>query len=451
MPRLHWVRGVLGLVVMLGLWGGLPARAQDQPQPVALQVIARINEYRLSQNLTPLVPNARLEAMSRDQARYILSLPDIPDGDAIHHDAQGRTPREQALRSPYNWNTYGSDVQIVIGQNAAVGSVTYAMNFWINSSIHNRAMLNAVYREIGVWAEPYQAGYLFMVTFGARPNELPVVVDPTANLLYLTNENYARGTGDWLRQARTIRLLDEAGQPLTDTMPWRSTLAIPAHTGDHVSVVFDDGTRQLTRDVDLQHDLVILPATLALFEGTTVALASTATPTPAPSATPVFTTVPSPTPPPSVTPAFTSVPSPTPLPAQATATPPATATPASLPDVLILYDSRSLTIYNGTDVRLDLSTLALSGGGKTLPATRWTKVSPVALDKYPPHGCMQIWSWFEASDPPTQSVCSYLLSYLTVAPADLFWLNNEFKVYQGSTLLATCPAGTGTCEVRLPR
>jgi uncharacterized protein YkwD len=461
MIRQHLQPLVFGLVVALGLLGSTPVRAQDQPSSLALQVIARINEYRLLQGLNPLVPDARLEAMSRDQAHYILSLPDIPDGDAIHDDAQGRTPRERALLAPYHWETYGSDVQIVIGQNAAIGSVSYAMNFWKNSTIHNRAMLNAVYREIGVWAEPYRSGYLFLVTFGARPNELPVVVDPTNDRLYLTNEYYMRGTGDWLRQAKTIRLYDAAGDLLTEAIPWQSTLDLPAHRGDRLSVVFDDGTRQLTREVDLTRDIVILPDTLVLVEGLAVAAASTSTPTPVPTSPPAAATLaPTPTPPPAQpTPtslaAATLAPTPTLPPAQPTPTLiPSTATPVvtpAAPDLLIIYDTRSLTIYNSTDLRLDLSQFAVSGSGKTFTATRWTKVAPVALDQYPPQGCMQIWSWFETSDPPTPSVCSYLLSYITVAPADLFWINAEFHVYQGSTLLATCPAGSGVCEVVLPR
>jgi len=230
------------------------------------------------------------------------------------------------------------------------------MNFWKTSTIHNQAMLNTVYREIGVWTESSRSGTLFMVTFGARPDDLPVVADPLTNTLYLSNEYYPRGTGGWLRQARTIRLYDAAGAPLTEAIPWQRTLAIPPHTGDRLSVVFDDGTRQLTRNVDLQRDVVILPDTLALVEGTAVAVASTATPTP-PLVTPTSTQVPIVV---MTLPATAAaVPTPIPLILMPTEVPAA-------PDVLILYDSRSLTVYNGTDVRLDLSTLVLSGGGKTL-------------------------------------------------------------------------------------
>lgn len=456
----------LALAGLIGVGGMLsPARAQNSAQQAALEVIAQINAYRVAQGHHPLAPNDRLEAMARDQATYVLSLPALPEDGDIHLDAQGRSPRQQAVLPAYHWETYGSNQQVLIGENAAVGSVQFAMNFWIHSTIHNQAMVNDDYREIGVWAAPYPSGYLFMVAFGGRPNEIPVLVDPLTQTLYIANEFNTRGTGTWLHQARSIRLFDAAGGPLTAVMPWQFALPIPDHTGDTLSVMFDDGTNELIRKVDLQRDIVILPDTLALVEGLN------ATPTPSVvAATPTLTPVPTLTLTPSLTPLAFAIPVPTPTqiaglpgvptatPVQVTSTPSLTPVPPTpsltpspaAPDILLIYDSRSLTLLNVSEQRIDISQVVIAGSGRTLAATRWKQVAPVPLDRFAPGSCMEVWAWTEPQDLPQPAACHTRVAFIYIAPETRFWANADFTVMQGSSVLATCAKAPGTCAVTLP-
>ena len=201
-------RGFLLLIAAILLFPGSPTRAQSDAENAAREIVAQINAYRLKNDLQPLAINTRLEAMARDQALYVTSLAALPEGSDMHIDGSGQTPRQRALRDPYDWETYGSDVQIAIGENAGVGNVEFVMRFWLNSAIHNQALLNPTYREIGVWAVPYDYGYVFIVDFGGRPDVLPVLVNPLTNELYISNEFYTEGNGDWLHEAKTIRLFN---------------------------------------------------------------------------------------------------------------------------------------------------------------------------------------------------------------------------------------------------
>jgi hypothetical protein len=439
------------------LFPGIPTQAQSDADSAARDIIAQINAYRLQNGQQPLVVNDRLQAMARDQALYVTSLPTLPDGDNMHYDANGRTARQRALLAPYHWETYGSDAQVVVGENAGEGSVTFVMNFWKNSDIHNKALLNPTYREIGAWAIPDKYGYVFFVDFGGRPDVLPLSVDPTTNELYISNEHYTQGNGSWLREAKTVRLFDAAGEPLTGVIPWQGQMPVPANAGDKLYVLFDDGRTQLIQQVDLQRDWVLLPDTLALEPSATAPAVAAAA-----SATPVPTVTPAPTlPAASATPVqAASTPVPTPTTSAASATPTATVptptatlaptptTPAA-PDIRLIYDAHSLTLLNVSSRRIDISTVAITGGGTTLATTRWSAVAPVLLDDFAVGGCLQIWSWDEPADLPQPSACLNRYSYIYTAPGTLFWTKGDFSITQNGAVVATCKNGAGTCDAAL--
>jgi uncharacterized protein YkwD len=447
-------RAFLLLIAVVLLFPGPSTRAQSDAENAARGIVAQINAYRLEHDLQPLAVNARLETMARDQALYVTSLPALPEGSDMHIDGSGQTPRERALRDPYHWETYGSDVQIVIGENAGVGNVEFVMRFWKNSAIHNQTLLNPTYREIGVWAVPYDYGYVFIVVFGGRPDVLPVLVNPLTNELYISNEYYTQGSGDWLREAKTIRLFNASGGPLTDVIPWQNQLPIPANAGDKLFVLFDDGRTQLIQQVDLQRDWVVLPDTLALEPSAAApAVAAAASATPVPTIAPTLPAA-SATPVPA---ASTAVPTPTGsaaslTPTLAAPTPTATVAPtptSAAPDIRLIYDDHSLTLLNLSDRRIDISAVAITGSGTTLATARWTQVAPVLLDDFSVGGCLQVWSWDEPVDLPQPSACATRLSYIYIAPDTLFWTQGDFSITQGGAVIATCAKDAGICDAAL--
>lgn len=417
-------QSILRLSIMLVLLMSMmlifmPAHAQTSAtSDVALDMVARINAYRDEWGIPPLQVNGDLQQMAQTQADYLASLPELPaDGD-YHRRANGTYPRQSALVAPTNWPTYGASGQISIGENAAVGSASFSMSYWLGSTIHLNAIVNPAYREIGVGAVSHPWGYIYIVVFGGRPNELPVLVNPVTGRLYLTNEYYTGGTGDWLRTATQIQLLDAAGQPLTEWIPWRSTLPIPTTTGRTLTVVFDDGTRQLETTVDLDRDLVVLPDTVEMVQ----AIESGTEPAPASA-----------------------------LPAAAEPTEPLAANAiVAEPDIRLIYDAQSLTLLNLTPEFVDISQLMLTGSGQFLPFSAWLTAAPVLLDSFVPGGCLQVWGWNEPFTLFEPSVCTVRVAYITIAESARLWTLGDFTVMQGSTPLATCALNAGICDISLP-
>jgi hypothetical protein len=289
---------------------------------------------------------------------------------------------------------------------------------------------------------------VFIVDFGGRPDVLPVMVNPLTNELYISNEFYTQGNGDWLHEAKTIRLFNASGEPLTDVIPWQNQMPVPANAGDKLYILFDDGHTQLIHQVDLQRDWVVLPDTLALEPSTAVAAAASVTPAPTlptASATPVSaasTAVPTPTLP--TVSATSTLAAPT-----STATLMPTPSTAAAPDIRLIYDDHSLTLLNVSDQRIDISGVAITGSGTTLATTRWAQVAPVLLDDFMVGGCLQVWSWDEPVDLPQPSACTTRLSYIYTAPGTLFWTQGDFSITEGGAVIATCAKGAGTCNAAL--
>ena len=224
---------------------------------------------------------------------------------------------------------------------------------------------------------------------------------------------------------------------MTDVIPWRNTLPIPATDGDTLTVVFDDGTRQLEREVDLNRDLVALPDTLVLVQSLAGDEAMAVVVEPPPSEVTTGEPVAEPMP------SEATTEEPTPEPA-----PPSNQVVAD-PDIRFIYDARTLSLLNLRDYRIDISQISLAGGGQTLPLTTWSDVAPANLDAFFPRGCLQVWGWNEPDDLPKPPPCAARVAYITLAESVRFWGTSDFVVMQGGTPIATCAVGAGICDAAL--
>ena len=204
------------LPLLLLLIASIGVQAQEQTPELALEIVANINDWRIDEGVWPLKTNPTLEAMALDQATYIASLSDLPND--LHEGRRGLHPQERALVEPFNWPHYELEAQIAIGENAGIGSVRSAMNFWRGSSLHTRTALNPAYREIGVAAVPRGRDHVFIVVFGSRPNVLPALADPREpGTIFLSNEEFVYASFfDSIQTVSEIRLFDADGRPLTD-------------------------------------------------------------------------------------------------------------------------------------------------------------------------------------------------------------------------------------------
>lgn len=231
--------------------------------PVALSVIARINEWRLEQGQHPLALNTTLTQMAQDQATYLATLATIPF-ETIHQDANGKYPMQRA--PDYGWPSYNIPDQIVVTEIAYVGaSADAAIEWWKGSDLHTRASLSDVYREVGAAAVPHTFGYIFIVVYGSRPNVLPVLIDQDAGVLYLTTETYEYAPGgDWVIMATDVQFLPSVDSPIDDSawVPWTQLAKIPGDLLPVFAVAYSDRAHTAVVEVRQGIDMVWLPDNL---------------------------------------------------------------------------------------------------------------------------------------------------------------------------------------------
>ncbi|MDX2141427.1 MAG: CAP domain-containing protein [Chloroflexota bacterium] len=410
----------------------------------ARTLLAALNAWRLELGLSPFAANATLERMAIDQAQYVLSLPQIPAGGAIHTGRTGEDPRTRAVTPlfNYNWRFYGQPVQVVISEIAAAQrNPAGATSFWRKSDIHNRTVSNANYREAGVAAIPYTqgnaSGFLYMVVVGGQPNVLPALADVRAGTLYLSNETYTRGQGTWIRNAQQVRIFDELNNPLTDWIPWARQMPLPATTGSFITIVYREGTLETATTVSLLPADVLLPQ-YANDWGTSIAIAPTQ-PLIAPTATlpPAQATIAQPTLTPTLTPTF--------VPAQPTALPQFVPTPTGA-FVTLIYDNTTLNIVpgrSGVNIRglvLTDGTSSIRVGNVNASFIRGT------LDALNRNDCIVINVSNNPSPAPTG--CTFT-SATFLPPNRAVWLR-QFTVLRDATIVAVClPVGNGSCIIPL--
>lgn len=409
-----------GFLALLWIVLALTLRIQAQDNLPAQDVIARLNEWRISEGRWPLKPNATLEALALKQAQYIVSLPELPDD--LHLDGQGLQPRQRALLAPFNWPYYELPGQIAIGENAALGDVDYALAFWRGSDLHARTALNPAYREVGVAALPYRDTTFFIVVFGARPDVLPALVDPRdGRTIYLSNERFEQARfHDSIQDVTEIQVFDSSGRPLYDApIAWTERLAVPADAGEAVFILSTDGEHEVLSPVDLSRDQVLLPG-----EAEPEAPAVVVEATPLPGAQPTEA--------PQVE--ATTIPEPEVI---------------IQPDLLILYSGDTLDVLNVSGAAADWRALELVGT-ITFPFTQWTKVTQFPLDALPARHCLQIRSQGVSGEVVKPEDCAWVRSLITVGVDRVFWAQGPFTVQRNGAVLAQCEPGAGVCAVDLP-
>ncbi len=436
---------LLLLLVALGILSYSQSASAQADLTAGQALVQAINGWRLEQDLWPLRENATLERMAVDQANYILSLPSIPEGGAIHAGATGAGPMERSRFPQYNWPAYGRADYTAIGEIAYVGrSASAARGFWETSPVHRTAALNPAYREIGVAALPHRFGYLYIVVFGSRPNVFPATADTQADVLYLSNERYRWARSPWIDNIGKIRLFDADGRPLSaDWVNWQAEMPLPDDVGDELFVEYlDDDNLMAIAEVDLESTESALPPS-----------------TPAPNATPTRaqTTAPSATPRAVQmgTPSATLQATQTTRPGAATATQgaavPATVSAPTGNNILLLYDARSFTLLNSGQTPINVREIVFQGVGQLFPVTSWeTQWLSGSLTAFAASDCLQVWSWQETAALNAPTRCRQRRSVLTIAPNAMFWKQGDFEVRWRNAALVTCRAADTQCEFAVP-
>jgi uncharacterized protein YkwD len=393
----------------------MPAIAQRTRQPdrdAALEVLGLLNEWRLEEGLLPLKMNPTLEELALYQAEYVMSLRITPNGTDIHVGRNGEGILQRALFDQFDWPFYGRPERITVGEIAAVNSAEEALAFWHSSPPHRRTVTNDDYREIGIAAFAHPFGHLYIAVLGAEPDVIPSLVHPETHTLHLGNEYSQYATwNNWIKEVTEIRLFDGMGRPIQDDwIPWTPTIELPNNVGDQAFVLYTDGNVEVMSRVDLERDIIVLPGYY---------------PPPDPELLLQLTP-------------------------QATAAPTFTPEPPR-PELLIVYDNRSLTIINQSRRALNLGFIELEGENFTLPMSWWSDVGNANIYQFPAGDCVQTWSGGEFNSPRKPSECRVLRSGRSnMRPNQLFWTTGNFDVLQDGEVVATCEVGARLCEVDLP-
>ncbi len=262
----------ISVIIVISLFASFfhtsrPVQATEDTSTTALEIIAMVNQHRISLGVHPLALNPTLSKMALDQVLYLQSQNFHPPDYDYHRDVNGEYPRQRALR--YKWPTFGPDKrQIEIGENAGVGDLQFIFDYWRKSPLHKTAMENPAYREIGVGVVPHKFGFFIILVFGSRPNVFPTLFDPERCELFTANEYHSSNTGPWIRSIQTMQLKTASGSPITEPIEWRPKLIIPANTGYNFSLVLAGDNQETTTEVDLltAHNTAIIPTTLPMLE-----------------------------------------------------------------------------------------------------------------------------------------------------------------------------------------
>lgn len=150
-------RSLLYVFLLIALIVTSPAAAQD-----AADMIARVNELRVSLGLAPYSWNASLAAAANTQAAYLAS-----SGIVSHTGADGSSPRDRARAAGYA-SPWVSE-NIYVGGIAGIGD---AMTFWVNSPVHYASLTSPNYTDIG-GAIAVGSTRSFVLVFGA-PDTRPI-------------------------------------------------------------------------------------------------------------------------------------------------------------------------------------------------------------------------------------------------------------------------------------
>lgn len=143
-----------------------------------------------------------------------------------------------------------------------------------------------------------------------------------------------------------------------------------------------------------------------------------------------------------------SSPTPTDVPPTAILTeiPPSPA-PANPPNVILLYNASSFTVYNQSSQTLALDSIRFQSSSGHWDATSW---GTGLVRTFPADNCLRMRDANSASQQPP-AICGTLLGLQLTSGDTLFWLNtDEFDVLSNGEVIATCQTTTDTCEVYIP-
>jgi uncharacterized protein YkwD len=236
------MRALLALLTLalaaLPLAPAAPARAQADP---AAELLALANQARVAAGLLPLRASQELAAAAQRHSD------DLAAAGALSHTGSDGSRPDGRIRSA-GYPAYGG-AGLYASENIFRGaSPAEAVEWWLGDASSQGNLLNPDFREAGVGLATGAGGEIyFTMTFGARPNSLPVFIagdapetDGPAVDLALSNETVqpgGEGTGV-IGRATEVRISNEPGFPSAVWQPWAATIGWTLAPGAGLKTIY---------------------------------------------------------------------------------------------------------------------------------------------------------------------------------------------------------------------
>jgi hypothetical protein len=223
------------LVVMFAVEPGLPVRAQQPPELIAL-----VNQTRVAAGLPPLRESPELSAAAQRQSADMAAT-----GQVNHGGSDGSTPDSRVTDAGYG--AYAGAGPYISENLYAGASAEAALAAWQDDASSRTNLLSPDFREFGAGFAESGGQTYFTLVFGARPNVLPVFVDDDASetgsldvVLTLTNETiFPAGDGtDVIGRATEVRISNQPGFPDAAWRAWAATLPWTLAAGEGLKTVY---------------------------------------------------------------------------------------------------------------------------------------------------------------------------------------------------------------------
>ena len=155
---------VVCLVVSIGICSAVPievtaSSAFERETSKAIYVL--LNQYRVKNQLPPLMENAVLARVAQNFAAVMASK------DKLDHFADGNDPGERMRDAGYNWCSFAENIARSTAELSGSRMAKSFMQTWINSPGHRANMLKDGIRDVGIGIASDGRGRFYAVqTFG---------------------------------------------------------------------------------------------------------------------------------------------------------------------------------------------------------------------------------------------------------------------------------------------
>jgi hypothetical protein len=122
----------------------------------------------------------------------------------------------------------------------------------------------------------------------------------------------------------------------------------------------------------------------------------------------------------------------------------------SNPDLILMYDDQSLTVYNSASKTVDLTGFSVGSASSRVSIDSWTAVASFDRTAFPAANCLEV--RLINSEAPAYSKCRFVRSVIELSAIKLFWTQSTFTVtrgFKGGATLATCNPTAKRCDVKL--